>query len=248
MSAPARCIRRRPGTRWKSRWPTSTTNSAAGPATQMKRGAPRTASRWAGRRRGRQGTSGSGAARRRCRWRWRRAKFGTGSWRARRPDAASATWRWRITPTIRSSCFSCACCAARATKVSRDKWSNPSPADAKILLARPLLNLRKTELRDFALAEEIEFREDASNATLDPLRNRIRLEVLPLLRQRGQAGFERAVLRCMEVARAEAEFDSRRQGAGCGRAVRVSPGWRRRCNAAQCSSSCSSSSSRRILN
>lgn len=47
---------------------------------------------------------------------------------------------------------------------------------------RPLLGFRKQEIRDYAKSNGVSFREDSSNASNDYLRNRIRNEVLPLLR------------------------------------------------------------------
>ncbi len=61
------------------------------------------------------------------------------------------------------------------------KWSSPSPSDPAITLIRPLLGCAKAELRLFAEQQSLTFREDASNASLDFLRNRIRHELLPLL-------------------------------------------------------------------
>ena len=48
---------------------------------------------------------------------------------------------------------------------------------------RPLLGLRKQELEDWMSLLGFRFREDASNATNDVVRNRIRNEALPLLRE-----------------------------------------------------------------
>ena len=61
------------------------------------------------------------------------------------------------------------------------KWRSPSPVDAKIMLVRPLLDATKDELRGFARENKIRFREDATNASLDMPRNRVRNELLPLL-------------------------------------------------------------------
>jgi tRNA(Ile)-lysidine synthase len=85
------------------------------------------------------------------------------------------------------------------------KWNNPSPADARIRLVRPLLGCVKGELECFARAERIPFREDATNAGLDLLRNRIRHELVPLLKHRYQPALERTTLRLMEILGAEAE-------------------------------------------
>jgi tRNA(Ile)-lysidine synthase len=86
------------------------------------------------------------------------------------------------------------------------KWLSPSPADSKIILARPLLDETKASLEIYAKQESVEFREDATNACLDIQRNRIRSELLPLLAKHYQRGFNRVLLRQMEILGAEADF------------------------------------------
>jgi tRNA(Ile)-lysidine synthase len=86
------------------------------------------------------------------------------------------------------------------------KWSAPSPADKKITLVRPLLDLTKTELREFARENKIRFRGDATNTTLDARRNRVRNELLPLLRKNYQPGLTKTVLRLMEIIGAESDL------------------------------------------
>jgi len=86
------------------------------------------------------------------------------------------------------------------------KWKSPSPADKKISLARPLLDFSKSELQDFARENKIPFRDDATNFSTDFLRNRIRNELLPLLRKKYQPGLNQTVLRLMEIVGAESEF------------------------------------------
>ncbi|HUA38682.1 MAG TPA: tRNA lysidine(34) synthetase TilS [Candidatus Sulfopaludibacter sp.] len=85
------------------------------------------------------------------------------------------------------------------------KWRSPSPVDGKIALIRPLLDVTKAELRDFARENKIRFREDATNAGLDLPRNRVRNELLPLLRRRYQPALTGTILRVMELVGAEAE-------------------------------------------
>jgi len=86
------------------------------------------------------------------------------------------------------------------------KWLAPSPMDAGILLARPLLDRPKSALADYAQREKITFREDATNAQWDIQRNRIRHELLPLLAGKYQPALARLVLREMEIVGAEAEW------------------------------------------
>jgi tRNA(Ile)-lysidine synthase len=85
------------------------------------------------------------------------------------------------------------------------KWRSPSPVNRTISLVRPLLDLTKDELLDFAQQNRIRFREDRTNALPDALRNRIRNELLPLLRRKYQPALTKAVLRLMEIVGAEAD-------------------------------------------
>jgi tRNA(Ile)-lysidine synthase len=86
------------------------------------------------------------------------------------------------------------------------KGRSPSPADRKISLVRPLLDFSKAELEVYAQENKIRYREDATNFPRDILRNRIRHELLPLLRRHYQPGLNKAVLRLMEIAGAESDF------------------------------------------
>ena len=86
------------------------------------------------------------------------------------------------------------------------KWRNPSPSDADVQLVRPLLDQPKTVLGEYAAECRIRFREDASNALLDFQRNRIRHELLPLLRKKYQPALDRTIARVMDIVGAEGEF------------------------------------------
>lgn len=107
------------------------------------------------------------------------------------------------------------------------KWMAPSPArvrssalrrldgnrpsarlkvELQTCLVRPLLDVPKAVLEKFAQENEVPFREDASNDNLDIQRNRIRRELLPLIRRKYQPALDRTVLRSMDIAGAEAEF------------------------------------------
>lgn len=56
-----------------------------------------------------------------------------------------------------------------------------SPAENGVI--RPLLCLTRAEIADYAVRQGIDYRDDASNFSTKYLRNRIRLELLPLLRE-----------------------------------------------------------------
>lgn len=88
------------------------------------------------------------------------------------------------------------------------KWRNASPfapVRTRLDLVRPLLDQSKESLREHAIEEGIEFREDASNRSEDILRNRIRHELLPLLRKKYQPALDRIILQLMDILSAEFE-------------------------------------------
>jgi tRNA(Ile)-lysidine synthase len=86
------------------------------------------------------------------------------------------------------------------------KWRNPSPANSRVTLARPLLAESKAALQAWAAQEKIPFREDATNARPDMRRNRIRHELLPLLAKKYQPALAQVILRQMDIFAADAEF------------------------------------------
>jgi tRNA(Ile)-lysidine synthase len=86
------------------------------------------------------------------------------------------------------------------------KWGTVSPADDGVRIIRPLLEVTRESLARFAREHGIRYREDASNASLDILRNRVRHELLPLLRRRYQPAIDRTILRTMDIVGADAEF------------------------------------------
>jgi tRNA(Ile)-lysidine synthase len=86
------------------------------------------------------------------------------------------------------------------------KWRSPSPVDSGISLVRPLLDCSKAELEVFAQKNKVGYREDATNSSADFLRNRVRNELLPLLRKNYQPALNKTVLRLMEIVGAESAF------------------------------------------
>jgi tRNA(Ile)-lysidine synthase len=86
------------------------------------------------------------------------------------------------------------------------QWRSASPVDERILLVRPLLDVPRSVLAVFAKENGIRYREDATNLSADFLRNRIRHELLPLLRRHYQPGLNKTVLRFMEIAAAESNL------------------------------------------
>jgi tRNA(Ile)-lysidine synthase len=86
------------------------------------------------------------------------------------------------------------------------EWNAPSPARRGLRLLRPLLGETKASLEEYAREQGIACREDATNRSSDILRNRVRRELLPLLRRDFAPALDRAVLRSMELVRDDAEF------------------------------------------
>ncbi len=86
------------------------------------------------------------------------------------------------------------------------KWKGTSFLDNRIRMVRPLLGQTKTELYTYARKTGIAFREDATNQSVDFLRNRIRRELLPLLSRRYQPGLTKTTARLMDLLSAESEF------------------------------------------
>jgi tRNA(Ile)-lysidine synthase len=86
------------------------------------------------------------------------------------------------------------------------EWSSPSPANPRVRLIRPLLDQPKSALLEYARSKGLAFREDSSNRRSHILRNRIRRELVPLLKKRYQPATLRTVLRTMEILRTEEDF------------------------------------------
>ena len=73
-------------------------------------------------------------------------------------------------------------------------------------LVRPMLELRRSEITEWLTVNGFSWREDRSNAETIYLRNRIRHTVLPMLEHELNPGIREAVLRTMNILRAESEF------------------------------------------
>ena len=80
-----------------------------------------------------------------------------------------------------------------------------SPVDPDIRLVRPLLEASRTEIEACARQRGIRFREDRSNADRRFLRNRIRHDLLPLLREQYQPAIDRVLVRTASILSAESE-------------------------------------------
>lgn len=82
-------------------------------------------------------------------------------------------------------------------------WVDPSPLDPNVRLLRPVLDVTRVELRAFLSRIGGDFREDSSNNDSSIPRNRIRHEVLPMLRQVAGSSLDRRIRRSMDILGAE---------------------------------------------
>jgi tRNA(Ile)-lysidine synthase len=90
---------------------------------------------------------------------------------------------------------------------------SPSPTDPNVMLLRPLLEVRREQILAFAKEYRVQFREDRSNASRLHMRNRVRHELLPLLRMNYQPAIATVLCRAASILSAEADFmkDAARQ-------------------------------------
>jgi tRNA(Ile)-lysidine synthase len=86
------------------------------------------------------------------------------------------------------------------------RWQSASPVDKKVRLVRPLLGFSRAELEGEARGRHLRWREDASNNELEPLRNRVRLLLMPRFREVAQGEVLGVLGRTMEVLRDESDF------------------------------------------
>jgi len=87
-------------------------------------------------------------------------------------------------------------------------WSGVFPLCKKLKLVRPLLDVEKERLLDYARQQKVPYREDATNRDADIIRNRVRAKLVPKITGLfGQAVLP-SIRRTMEVIGAEAELVS----------------------------------------
>ncbi len=92
------------------------------------------------------------------------------------------------------------------------KWKTCSPVDPVIALIRPFLGQRKAQILAWAGQSAVAYREDGSNTSPDFLRNRIRHQLLPFLKESFQPGLEEVMARQMEILAAENDYLSQLAG------------------------------------
>ncbi len=95
---------------------------------------------------------------------------------------------------------------AGTTGLKGMRFQSPSSANPRVQLIRPLLQANRAELEQFAAEQGVAYRQDASNADLDFLRNRVRHELLPLLKKSYQPALEAVIRRTLDVLDAEWVF------------------------------------------
>jgi tRNA(Ile)-lysidine synthase len=78
--------------------------------------------------------------------------------------------------------------------------------DDGLTVIRPLLGLWREELREYARSHALEWREDSSNLSPTAVRNRVRHELLPMLREIFGRDVRSAVRRAASIAGAEDAF------------------------------------------
>jgi tRNA(Ile)-lysidine synthase len=71
---------------------------------------------------------------------------------------------------------------------------------------RPLLEVWRVEVENFAQQNSISYLTDSSNIKQDYLRNRLRLDLIPYIEKYYQPGFRRAILRTSTLLREEDDF------------------------------------------
>lgn len=78
----------------------------------------------------------------------------------------------------------------------------------RLMISRPLLNVPGGDLREWLAARKLPWREDASNAECDVIRNRLRHEVLPLLTEVSGRNPKEMISRALEGTRELEEIET----------------------------------------
>jgi len=75
-----------------------------------------------------------------------------------------------------------------------------------ILLARPMLDITREEIISYLKKHHIQWQEDKSNSDTSFLRNRVRLEILPLLKKRLSPSIYKTLARTADILRQDDSF------------------------------------------
>lgn len=84
-------------------------------------------------------------------------------------------------------------------------WQRPLTENSSLLLIRPLLEITRSQTGDFCQKQKIGIWEDSTNQDLRYARNRIRLELFPMLRQFNPQA-ELALAQTAEILSAEVDY------------------------------------------
>src|SRR5436190_5988294 len=76
----------------------------------------------------------------------------------------------------------------------------------ELKIVRPLLGVWREEIDEFVRAEHVKFREDATNQSLIPLRNRMRRRVIPYIEKQLRRNVRSTIWRAAVIAADEAEW------------------------------------------
>lgn len=79
-------------------------------------------------------------------------------------------------------------------------------AGRPLTVLRPMLGVWRTEIDAYAAAHKLDFREDATNQSLNFTRNRLRHQIIPWLEQKLARNVREPLWRAAEIARAENEW------------------------------------------
>ncbi|MEP6810985.1 MAG: tRNA lysidine(34) synthetase TilS [Chthoniobacterales bacterium] len=73
----------------------------------------------------------------------------------------------------------------------------------ELTIARPLLGVWRKEIDDYVAAHQLRFREDASNLSLEPTRNRIRHRIIPMIEKELGRSVRQSLWRAAEISAEE---------------------------------------------
>lgn len=82
----------------------------------------------------------------------------------------------------------------------------PEQRHEKGSIVRPLLEIRRAELRNYLRSTNQSWREDTTNSDVSLTRNRVRTRVLPMLREHVNPSVDLALAHLGEIARADEEY------------------------------------------
>jgi tRNA(Ile)-lysidine synthase len=76
----------------------------------------------------------------------------------------------------------------------------------ELKIVRPLLGVWREEIDEYVRAKQVKFREDATNQSLIPLRNRVRRQIIPFLEKQFGRPIRKSVWRAANIASEEEGF------------------------------------------